>query len=947
MSITGVTASSRRKVPNAPTIGTATDVGTSRAYNNGAATVTFTPDPTGFEATSYTATSSPGGFTTTGSSSPLTVTGLQSNTAYTFTVTATNFVGTGSASAPSNSITATTVPQAPTVGTPTVATGQTYTGSATVAVPFTAGATGGKTVTAYNLTSSSTNTAVSLTSPFNISEIVGTARTYVVTSTNANGTSAASSTSSSVTPLSVPQAPTASSTSNVAGRPFNSPQASVAFTANATGGTAITGYTVTSSSGASNTGATSPILVTESAAGTYNYTVTATNSQGTSSASNTVSTSVAAVPTAPTIGTLSYVLNITYGSNPQFYISFTAPTSDGGSAITGYKYSTDGGTTYGTIASTTSPLTVPTQGNGSAFAAGTSYTVILKATNSNGDSPASSASNSLSAATVPNQPTVTNTSTGSTNLTLNYNYNTGGTPVTSYVATVAPTISTSVTGTSPVGNTSGSLSFTGSYIQGTNYSANLTVTNAVGTSTSSNATGTTPYAATVPGAPASLSAAVASTTSVTLTYGAISQNGSALTAWTGTGTSTGDIVSTPAINLTYSGTPSTSGGTVSVTGTFSAAQSYTFTLKARNSVGQGSGATSGSVTPLPSITDNFNRTTSGSLGTSSSGSTWVAQKGTWYANGTVATSADAASNYSLATVGFGNANATVSATTSPGCGPAFWVSAANSFWAAVSYTSSSTYSCNCSSGCNSCVTYSCTSCVSYSCTNCVSSISVQDHTYNTSSGGLVSNNGGSYSGVVYAADCSQSFPSYSFPAGTRVYSSYYTHYCSQSSSGGTYPSCSCGTTTNFSSGGTYGVGSGCTCGTTTSYSAADASCNCATNGGGGGSYVSCSTCTQYNSYIRLISSVNGTVSYPTADVSTGAAYATNTSWSSQVQAIKVTTSGNAITARAYSDTGMSTLTGTLTYTPSSPTTSGNHGIIKAPNGDSGVQGSTVDNFSAS
>lgn len=87
-------------VPGAPTIGTAT-------AGNNSATVAFTApaDNGGFAVTGYTATSSPGGITGTGASSPVTVTGLTNGTPYTFTVTATNYVGTGAASAASNSVT--------------------------------------------------------------------------------------------------------------------------------------------------------------------------------------------------------------------------------------------------------------------------------------------------------------------------------------------------------------------------------------------------------------------------------------------------------------------------------------------------------------------------------------------------------------------------------------------------------------------------------------------------------------------------------------------------------------------------------------------------------------------------------------------------------------------------------------------------------------------------
>jgi hypothetical protein len=194
MPILGVIASSAKGAPGIPTGVVATDVGTARAFNNGAASVAFTPGA-GATATSFTVTSSPGGFTATGASSPLTVTGLQSSTGYTFTVTATNAAGTSLASAASASITATTVPQAPTIGS---ATG----GNALATVTYTAGATGGKTITTFTATSSPGSLTGTGASPITVSGLTnGTAYTFTVTATNANGTSLASAASNSVTPL--------------------------------------------------------------------------------------------------------------------------------------------------------------------------------------------------------------------------------------------------------------------------------------------------------------------------------------------------------------------------------------------------------------------------------------------------------------------------------------------------------------------------------------------------------------------------------------------------------------------------------------------------------------------------------------------------------------------------------------------------------------------------
>jgi chitinase len=83
--------------------------GVKAVAGNGSATVSFNAPASngGDPINRYTVTASPSGLTASGVSSPITITGLTNGTAYTFTVKATNTIGTGKASAVSAPVTPT------------------------------------------------------------------------------------------------------------------------------------------------------------------------------------------------------------------------------------------------------------------------------------------------------------------------------------------------------------------------------------------------------------------------------------------------------------------------------------------------------------------------------------------------------------------------------------------------------------------------------------------------------------------------------------------------------------------------------------------------------------------------------------------------------------------------------------------------------------------------
>jgi uncharacterized protein (TIGR02145 family) len=156
--------------------------------------------------------------------------------------------------------------------------------------------------------------------------------------------------------------------------------ASVSFVAPASnGGTTITGYVVTSNPGnVSVSGTTSPINVTGLTNGTaYTFTVV---SVGVASAASTAVTPATSVPGSPT-GVVA-----TAGDSSAS-VSFVAPTNNGGSALTGYTVTSNPGNI--SVSGTTSPINVTGLTNG------TSYTFTVEATNSVGNSAASTTSSAV------------------------------------------------------------------------------------------------------------------------------------------------------------------------------------------------------------------------------------------------------------------------------------------------------------------------------------------------------------------------------------------------------------------------------------------------------------------------------------------------------------------------------------------------------------------------
>jgi hypothetical protein len=357
--------------------------------------------------------------------------GLTNGTSYTFTVKAINIAGASSPSSPSNSVTPFTVPLAPTIGIASPSNGE-------VSLDWTApSSNGGSTIIMYTVTSNNNiikDVSGTLTTTIVSGLTNGTSYTFTVQAINIAGASIPSSPSNSVTPFTVPLAPTIGIASPGVG------QVSLDWTApSSNGGSTIIMYTVTSNNNIIKdvSGTLTTTIVSGLTNGTsYTFTVQAINIAGASipsGASNLVTPFT--VPSAPTIVTAS-------PGNGQVSLAWTAPSSNGGSTIIMYTVTSNNNIIKDVSGTLTSTIV-------SGLTNGTSYTFTVQAINIAGASSPSSPSNSVTLFSVPSAPTIGTATPGNGQVSLAWTApsSNGGSTIIMYTVTSNNNIIKDVSGT--------------------------------------------------------------------------------------------------------------------------------------------------------------------------------------------------------------------------------------------------------------------------------------------------------------------------------------------------------------------------------------------------------------------------------------------------------------------------------------------------------------------
>ncbi len=334
------------------------------------------------------------------------------------------------------------------------------------------------------------------------------------------------------------------------------------------------------------------------------------------------------------------------------------------------------------------------------------------------------------------------------------------------------------------------------------------------------------------------------------------------------------------------------------------------------------------------ISDDFNRLNSSTLGTASNGiAQWTTLKGSWGIASSQASSDTAPSSGALATTPLikpvPNYDITLDIPSGAGVGAAFWVTDQNNWWAAITYqTTSTAYSCPnggtlSGSTCNTLNGYPAS--IGYTQELC------EYPTTTTQYYAEEIRYGYEPIGIACGSQCTQ-LGGACISGTCQEWGSYI--YCTSTPTNSTT---SCSSTTTTCPGGCTLEGNRCY-----SYS----SYYYCPNGGtleGSTCFVTSSyeaTATTVTSYsVRLIKSVSGTIS-TVQTVTTSA----------PTKSLRVTTTDNVVNVKAYSVEGQTGPATELNYTATSPTITGNLGIIKTIAATSGSasanQTNIVDNFGA-
>jgi hypothetical protein len=258
---------------------------------------------------------------------------------------------------------------------------------------------------------------------FTSSGIGGADAFYWIPSEDSTGVSMFTRTSSTnIARLAFTTAPVAPSTPAAPTATYGDGQVSLSWTAPSNGGATITDYEIdySSDSGttwntfADGTSATTSATVTGLTNGTaYTFRIRAINSAGTSASS---SASTAVTPKAVTSEPTS--VTGTFG-NTEVSLSWTAPSSINGSAITDYtiQYSSNNGTSWSTFSHTASTSTSATI---TGLTNGTSYTFKVAAVNAVGTSAYSTVSSAVVPATIPSTASAPSVTAGDTQVAVSW-----------------------------------------------------------------------------------------------------------------------------------------------------------------------------------------------------------------------------------------------------------------------------------------------------------------------------------------------------------------------------------------------------------------------------------------------------------------------------------------------------------------------------------------------